>query len=77
MSADLEVDEGYFLQRQARNCGVEGAKRMRGKRGHETGKKMPIFSFRALATVNKRLIKAKLHEFIRSSIALPKSSCLL
>ncbi|WP_185908831.1 hypothetical protein [Campylobacter troglodytis] len=39
--------------------------------------KMPMFSFRALATVNKRLVKAKSHEFIRSSIAPPKSSCLL
>ena len=43
MSGEIEVDESYFLLRlTARNCVVEGARRVRGKRGRGA-EKTPYF----------------------------------
>ncbi|TQR53300.1 hypothetical protein [Campylobacter troglodytis] len=44
MSGEIEVDESYFLLRlTARNCVVEGAKRVRCKRGRGAGRKSFYF----------------------------------
>nr|WP_221887137.1 hypothetical protein [Campylobacter troglodytis] len=47
MSGEIEVDENYFLLRYTSNCVVEGARRVRGKRGRRTGKKRSMFLLRA------------------------------
>ncbi|TQR61271.1 hypothetical protein DMC01_02315 [Campylobacter troglodytis] len=47
---EREVDESYFLQCLACNCVVEGAKRVRGKRGRGALKKH-LFLLRATRLV--------------------------
>ena len=47
MSGETCVDDSYFLQCYARNCVVEGAKRIRGKRGRGANRKTSVFLLRA------------------------------
>ena len=45
MSGDIKDGENYFLLRFTRNCVVEGAKRVRGKRRRDAGKRRLCFYF--------------------------------
>ena len=46
-SGEIEERESYFLFLYTRNCVVEGAKRVRGKRGRGVGKKTSMLLLRA------------------------------
>ena len=66
MSAEFEVDEGYFLLRYTRNCVVEDVKRVCSKCGHGVGKKTSVFLLRVthLTNASKRdFAKFKLAKF--------------
>ena len=63
MSGEIEVDESYFLLRYTRNCVVEGARRVRGKRGRGASKKTPVFG----------MLKRNRTSLYAQTLALPKS----
>ncbi|WP_246059200.1 hypothetical protein [Campylobacter troglodytis] len=46
MSANIEVNESYFLQRFVPNCVIEGTKRMQGKCVRGAGNKTSMFLLR-------------------------------
>ncbi|TQR47551.1 hypothetical protein DMC01_13315 [Campylobacter troglodytis] len=52
-----EIAESYFLLRFCRNCVVEGAKRMRAKRGHGAKNTCIFTSYYTLITLREGMLK--------------------
>ena len=65
MSAEIEVDESYFLLRFVLQLQAKGAKRVRGKRGCGVGKKTYVSLLRYPSCPSaRRYVKTQSHEFI-------------
>ena len=71
-----EIYESYFLLRFCRNCVVEGAKRMRAKRGHGAKNTCIFTSYYTLITLREGMLKRNRTSLYTQTLTLPKSYCL-